>query len=518
MKKLHIFMLKSFSGPFVATFFISMFVLLMQALWRMIDELVGKGLDNSIIAEFLFYVAVTLVPMALPLAVLLASIMTFGSLGENYELIALKSAGISLYRIMKPLIAVIILMTVLAFVFSNNILPVANLKMNSLYYDIRKQKPEMSFKEGIFTNDLEGYSIKVDRIDKNTGMMYNILIYNHKDGHGNYEVTKADSGMMKTNVKSNAMDLTLFSGHTYTDEGLQKVSARKTFPFRRLKFDEEMLSIDLPDTDFKRTDEDAFRSHSLMLNLSQLQYRIDSVQTYLKTKKAGDAKRLLASNYQKSKSSSPQQDSILAEQSKDMYNNPDSLYLSYDEEEKQRAVSAALQYAREVKQRNQDNMHYYTAQQEQVIRNQIEWHRKFSLSFACFIFFFIGAPLGAIIRKGGLGMPVVVSVFLFIIYYIIDMMGIRSAREAVIAPQLGTWISSLVLLPLGVILTYKSVTDSEMMNTDAYKVFFEKVKKFFSRKQWNAEKEVEFFNKGGEKVITVFDTVVNTVRHIFKRK
>ncbi len=201
-----------------------------------------------------------------------------------------------------------------------------------------------------------------------------------------------------------------------------------------------------------------------------------------------------------------------------MYNNPDSLYLSYDEEEKQRAVSAALQYAREVKQRNQDNMHYYTAQQEQVIRNQIEWHRKFSLSFACFIFFFIGAPLGAIIRKGGLGMPVVVSVFLFIIYYIIDMMGIRSAREAVIAPQLGTWISSLVLLPLGVILTYKSVTDSEMMNTDAYKVFFEKVKKFFSRKQWNAEKEVEFFNKGGEKVITVFDKVVNTVRHIFKRK
>ncbi len=255
-----------------------------------------------------------------------------------------------------------------------------------------------------------------------------------------------------------------------------------------------------------------------LLNLSQLQYRIDSVQTYLKTKKAGDAKRLLASNYQKSKSSSPQQDSIWAEQSKDMYNNPDSLYLSYDEEEKQRAVSAALQYAREVKQRNQDNMHYYTAQQEQVIRNQIEWHRKFSLSFACFIFFFIGAPLGAIIRKGGLGMPVVVSVFLFIIYYIIDMMGIRSAREAVIAPQLGTWISSLVLLPLGVILTYKSVTDSEMMNTDAYKVFFEKVKKFFSRKQWNAEKEVEFFNKGGEKVITVFDKVVNTVRHIFKRK
>ena len=482
MKKLHVFMLKSFAGPFIATFFISMFVLLMQALWRMIDELVGKGLDNSIIAEFLFYVSLTLVPMALPLAILLASIMTFGSLGENYELIALKSAGISLYRIMKPLIAVIVLLTVLAFVFSNNVLPVANLKMNALYYAIRKQKPEMSFKEGIFTNDLEKYSIKVDRIDKNTGMMYNILIYNHKDGHGNYEVTKADSGLMKTNVRNNAMDLTLFNGHTYTDEGMQKTSARKTFPFRRLKFGEERMTIDLPDTDFKRTDEDAFRSHSLMLNLSQLQHRIDSIQDYLKTKKAGETKRLLASNYQKSKSANATQDSVLREKSRDMFSSPDSLYLSFDEEEQQRAVSNALQYAREVKQKNQDNVQYYKGQQEQVIRNQIEWHRKFSLSFACFIFFFIGAPLGAIIRKGGLGMPVVVSIFLFIIYYIIDMMGIRSAREAVITPQLGTWISSLILLPLGVILTYKSVKDSEMMNTDAYTNFFKKIVSFFKKK------------------------------------
>ena len=482
MKKLHVFMLKSFAGPFIATFFISMFVLLMQALWRMIDELVGKGLDNSIIAEFLFYVSLTLVPMALPLAILLASIMTFGSLGENYELIALKSAGISLYRIMKPLIAVIVLLTVLAFVFSNNVLPVANLKMNALYYAIRKQKPEMSFKEGIFTNDLEKYSIKVDRIDKNTGMMYNILIYNHKDGHGNYEVTKADSGLMKTNVRNNAMDLTLFNGHTYTDEGMQKTSARKTFPFRRLKFGEERMTIDLPDTDFKRTDEDAFRSHSLMLNLSQLQHRIDSIQDYLKTKKAGETKRLLTSNYQKSKSANATQDSVLREKSRDMFSSPDSLYLSFDEEEQQRAVSNALQYAREVKQKNQDNVQYYKGQQEQIIRNQIEWHRKFSLSFACFIFFFIGAPLGAIIRKGGLGMPVVVSIFLFIIYYIIDMMGIRSAREAVITPQLGTWISSLILLPLGVILTYKSVKDSEMMNTDAYTNFFKKIVSFFKKK------------------------------------
>ena len=259
MKKLHIFMLKSFAGPFVATFFISMFVLLMQMLWRYIDELVGKGLDFSVIAELLFYFSTSLIPMALPLAVLLSSIMTFGTLGENYELIALKSAGISLYRIMFPLIVLIVFLTIFAFFFSNNILPVANLKAGSLLYDIKRHKPELSFKEGVFTNDLEGYSIKIDRINKETGMMYNMLIYNHKVIPGNYEVTKADSGMMLTNPKSNVMELVLFHGHTYTDEGM-KSSNRRTFPFRRLKFDKQSLLIELPGNELKRTDEDMFKS------------------------------------------------------------------------------------------------------------------------------------------------------------------------------------------------------------------------------------------------------------------
>lgn len=475
-------MLKSFAGPFVATFFISMFVLIMQFLWRMIDDLVGKGLEFSVIAELLLYVATTLVPMALPLAVLLSSIMTFGSLGENYELIALKSAGISLYRIMKPLIILIVCLTVLAFVFSNNVMPVANLKMYSLLYDIRKQKPEMSFKEGIFTNDLEGYSIKIDRINKNTGMMYNMLIYNHKEANGNYEVTKADSGMMITNPKSNVMELILYNGHTYTDEGMQNSNARKTFPFRRLKFDKETVLIDLPGTDLKRTEESAFRS-SMMLDLKQLKYSIDSVQSMLNVKKAGDARRLLANSFQRVKSSDQQQDSVLQEKSQGLFSSPDSLFLSFDPEEQQRAVSNALQYAREVKQKNQDDYQFYMSKQEEVIKNQLEWHRKFSLSFACFIFFFIGAPLGAIIRKGGLGMPVIVSVLLFIIYYIISMMGERSAREAVISPGMGMWISAFILLPLGIVLTYKSVTDSEMMNTEAYLSFFKKLISFFKKKK-----------------------------------
>lgn len=472
-------MLKSFIGPFIATFFISMFVLIMQFLWRMIDEIVGKGLDASVIAELLFYVAATLVPMALPLAVLLSSIMTFGSLGENYELIALKSAGISLYRIMKPLIVLIVCLTVFAFFFSNNVLPVANLKFYNLLYDIKKQKPEMSFKEGIFTNDLQGYSIKINRINKSTGMMYGMLIYSHKDGSGNYEVTKADSGMMNSRPNSNLLELVLYHGHTYTDESMKDPRLRKTFPFRRLKFDKQVLQIELPGNDLKRTDEDGFRTHSMMLDLKQLNYSIDSLRSFLHERKSGDARRLLSVNYRRSKNSNPVQDSVLTLQSQGAFDSADSLFLDFDLEEQRRAVESALQYAREVKQRTQDDLNYYVAQQENVIKYRLEWHRKFSLSFACFIFFFIGAPLGAIIRKGGLGMPVVVSVLLFIIYYIIDMMGVRSAREAVISPAVGAWVSAFVLLPLGIVLTYKSVTDSEMMNTDAYKAFFVKLMKFF---------------------------------------
>ena len=328
--------------------------------------------------------------MALPLAVLLSSIMTFGSLGEHYELIALKSAGISLYRIMKPLIILIVLLTVMAFVFSNNVMPVANLKMYSLLYDIRRQKPEMSFKEGIFTNDLEGYSIKIDRINKNTGMMYNMLIYTHKDGTGNYEVTKADSGMMISDMNHDMMQLVLYNGHTYTDEGMKDAKARRTFPFRRLQFDKQTVMIELPGTDLKRTDENSFRSASLMLNLKQLTDTIKSAQQNLNQKKAGDAKRLLTTNFQKSKNTNPRQDSVLIEKSRGVFSDPDSLYLSMDVEEQRRAMDYAVQYAREVKQRNQDDMYYYVGRQEGIIKNQLEWHRKFSLSFACssFIFWF----------------------------------------------------------------------------------------------------------------------------------
>ncbi len=476
-------MLKSFAGPFVATFFVSIFVLVMQFLWRMIDEIVGKGLDFMVIAELLTYMATTVVPMALPLAVLISSIMTFGNLGENYELIAFKAAGISLYRIMYPLMVVAICITLAAFFFSNNVLPVANLKFYSLLYDVRRQKPELIFKEGIFTNDLEGYSVKVDKIDKETGVMHNVLIYSHQGMNGNYEVTVADSCLMENDPAYNLMELILFNGYRYTDEGMQDPTLRQTFPFRRLKFDKLSVMIELPGTDLKRTDEEGFKSLSLMLNIKQLDYSIDSVQHYLHVRKAQDANGLLSLNYQRGKVNDPYRDSIFLTQTKGMTGNIDSLYRNFDPNEQQQIAQNALQYARDVKQRVQNDEYYYKAQDEVVIKHKIEWHKKFTLSLACLIFFFIGAPLGAIIRKGGLGMPIVVSIFLFIIYYIMSMMGERAAREAVLSPVVGLWLSSFLFLGLGVFLTYKSVTDSEMMSTEVYTDFFKKVTRFFKRKR-----------------------------------
>ena len=476
MKKLHTFMLKSFIGPFFATFFISMFVLIMQFLWRMIDDIVGKGLEASVLLELFTYMSATLVPMALPLAVLLSSIMTFGALGENYELIALKSAGISLYKIMRPLIVVIVALTLLAFFFANNILPVANLKLYTLLYDIRKAKPEMVFKDGIFTNDLEGYSIKINRINKETGMMYDLLIYTHKNVNGNYEVTRADSGMMNTIPNTSVMQLVLFSGQTYTDESVQDPRKKKTFPFRRVSFESQIAHIDIPDSDLKRSDDDVLSSHYRMLNLNQLDHASDSIGNVLDTRKGKELNRLLALNYFQKRNLDQNKDSVLFATSKDRVLSSDSLYLSCDLKNQKRVLEGALGNAREIQQQKNGDKLYYLSQEESIRKHKIEWHKKFTMALACFIFFFIGAPLGAIIRKGGLGMPLVVCVFLFIMYYVISMIGERSATENVLLPWIGTWGSSFITLVLGVFLTYKSVTDSEMLNAESYHKMYIRLK------------------------------------------
>lgn len=485
MKKLHLFMLKSFVGPFVATFFISMFVLIMQFLWRYIDDLVGKGLEGHVISELLFYVSLTLVPMGLPLAVLLASIMTFGSLGENYELTALKAAGISLYRIMKPLIVLIVIFTIAAFFFSNNVLPYANLKASSLLYDIKRQKPELSLKEGVFINDIEGYSIKVDKIDKKSGMMYNMLIYNHTDRRGNYEMTIADSGIMEADPTGRFMEVELYHGYTYTDEGL-KSNNNKTYPFRRVQFDKQYFIIPLGDKDLQRTDEDLFKNSYGMLNIAQLDSTVSALSLRLDGRKQRKAHDMLRENYVKKQERNPKRDSVIREETRGVVRNLDSLYQTFDVEERKNTIDQAVQLARGAQTSHMNDLSINKRDEEAVRKYNIEWHRKFTLSFACFIFFFIGAPLGGIIRKGGLGAPVVVSIFLFIVYYIIWMMGERAAREGVLEPWQGMWISSVVLLPLGAVLTYTAMTDSAVMSSESYTNFIKKIIGFFKKKDKNA--------------------------------
>ena len=477
-------MLKSFAGPFVATFFISMFVLIMQSLWLYIDDLVGKGLEIGVIMQLLYYISLTLVPMGMPLAVLLASIMTFGSLGENYELTAMKSAGVSLYKIMKPLIVVIVLLTVAAFYFSNNVLPYANLKARTLLMDIRRHSPELVFKEGVFINDIEGYSIKVDKINKTTGVMYNMLIYNHtgsgtkRSGNLNYEVTRADSGIMELTHSGDYMWVELYNGFTYTDEGLL-MGNTVSFPFRKVKFDQQSFGILMPGNELERSNEDDYKSHYAMLNIKQLAHSADSIHQKMSKAKTMRANNLLDRNYIRSKIIDPKQDSLYMQENQGKVRSLDSLYKSMDIREQRRVLASAAQYAHDVDMFKDMSIRM----DEGIIRkHDIEWHKKFSLSFACFIFFFIGAPLGAIIRKGGLGMPVIVSVFLFIIYYIISMMGERAARE-VLMPWFGMWLSSVLLLPLGAFLVYTAVNDSAVLNAESYTNMLKSLGNFFQKRK-----------------------------------
>lgn len=461
-----------------------MFVLLMQFLWRYIEDFVGKGLEWTIIVEFMFYISATLVPMALPLAILLASIMSFGNMGENYELIAMKAAGISLQKIMRPLIILVVLIGLGAFYFSNYVMPIASLKASALLYDIKHQNPELVLKEGVFTSDLPGFGIKVDNIDKETGMIYNLMIYDHRERQGNTQVIVADSGIMSTSDDKLFMDLILHSGEMYEDVKAQKRKDRDKYPFRRIKFDLYKTTINLPGNKLKRTDEDRFRNSYRMLNLKQLSRQRDTLEDELQEEKGRLAHQLSSYQYFKKESKSSRKDSLRQVLLNAKIWNADSLYQQLNLSDKLTSVGNALSYSRKSKDRISRNMGIQSSKKKWIQKHVNEWHRKFTLSFACIIFFFIGAPLGAIIRKGGLGMPVIVSVLFFIIYYIISMTAERAARELVISPFMGMWISSIVILPLGVILTYKATTDSSILNIDSYINFFKKINptKLFPKK------------------------------------
>jgi lipopolysaccharide export system permease protein len=458
----------------------------MQFLWKYIDDLVGKGLEWNIVAELLLYASFGLVPLAFPLAMLLASIMTFGNLGENYELVAMKASGISLFRIMRPLLIVALILTSIAFYFSNNILPKTNLEFYALLYSVKQQKPEMVIKEGIFTNDMPKYSIKVERKGKNNNMLYDVMIYDHSNNDGNVNVTIADSGKMELTADKKYMSITLYNGHNYTEEN-ERRGSEKRYPFQRQLFKKEVINISMLDFEFNRTDEKLFLNGARAMNMNQLIRRSDSLFADYKLR----IWRFVTSlNYESNVS---RQVGWLANPYDTMRIDPklkadtlvdvNQLIASLGTFEKQEVYERAIECVRTNTQLISQQMDEMYNRKKMVNAYAMELHRKFTLSVACLIFFFIGAPLGAIIRKGGLGMPVVVSILMFIAYYIIMITGEKFAREDAWTMVSGMWFSSLVFLPLGFWLTYKAATDSGVMNLESYQLFFRRLFSFSLRKK-----------------------------------
>jgi lipopolysaccharide export system permease protein len=477
MKRLHWYVLKTFLGPFVLTFFICVFILLMQFLWKYVDDLVGKGLTWDIMAELLFYASFGLLPFAFPLSMLLASIMSFGELGENYELVAMKSSGISLFRIMKPLIIVAILITFTAFFFANYVLPHTNLRFTTILWSVKQQKPEMILKEGVFTNEVDGYSIRVGKVDNRNKTLHDVLIYDHTNGRANESVTVADSGFLYITEDKNYMILTLYNGENFSEEDRNR--NQTNYPFRRDKFEKQVLNVRVHNFDFQRTDESVFKNSFRMLNIRQLRKAEDSLSIDYKMRVRNFVLTTRYSSYLNSRlyARVMGKDSILKSLAVDSVIKVDfdkkmaSLDTWNNGEVLQNAVYNARNNFQEIN--NIENNLY--GRKKRINMHSMEFHRKFTLSFAVLIFFFIGAPLGAIIRKGGLGMPVVVSILLFILYYIFSMTGEKSAREDVWGMFTGMWFSSFVFLPVGIWLTYKAVTDSAIMVAETYTNLLKKI-------------------------------------------
>jgi lipopolysaccharide export system permease protein len=466
VKKIYWLVVKSYLGPFIMTFFISLFIILMQFLWKYIDDLVGKGLEWYIIAQLLFYASSTFVPLALPLAILLSSLMTFGNLGENYELVAMKASGISLRRIMMPLVVMSVLISILAFYFSNNVLPIANLKFKSLLHDVREQKLALDIKEGIFYNGMEGYSIRVGKKDKDGNILRNILIYDHTDKKGNTNVTVADSGRMELINGGTVLVFTLYSGYNYLERTDQR-QYRYNRQHQRTRFLEEIRTFDLMNFEMTRTNEDLFKSNYSMLNLRQLKKADDSLVSQLNEGQERMSKALIQEFYFYNQIDSTTLSSFKSEKP-----YVRDLLAGYNESQKNELIDEAQNSFRKSRQNILNQINDKDSKVKLIYKHQAEYHRKFTLSVACFVLFFIGAPLGAIIRRGGLGLPVVVSVLFFVLFHILSITGEKAVKSGVLDANTGMWIAPVILLPLGIFLTFKATTDSPLLDSDGWRKFF----------------------------------------------
>ena len=455
-----------------------MFILLMLFLFKYIDDLIGKGFEWYVILELLFYASAANVAMALPLAILLSSIMTFGSLGENYELVAIKSAGISLQRAMTPLVMLVVLLSIGTFLFSDYMLPVANLKMGSLLYDVRNQKAAFLIDEGVFNNSIGGYSIRVKNKDKDGQTLHGVMIYEDRNSNGNANVLIAKEGKMYRTDNDQSLVLKLKDGVRYEEkEGKNGGAYNPRQLLMRFRFKETEQRFDLSGFKLQRTDENLFKSNYAMLNLKQLAHFRDSIKHQIDSNLKSSFKAIKPYYNQYSNASTPTakpkkiNPKILKDYKDILQLLPDS--------NKVTIIQAAKNQINYIKEKLNVIETYNKESIERLRGFTVEYHRKFTLSFSCLMLFFIGAPLGAIIRKGGLGMPVVMSVLFFLIHHIISTIGEKALKDGSISTLLGMWIAIFSLTPVGIFLTYKATVDSVLFDIDAYKQWF---KKFLPKK------------------------------------
>lgn len=489
IKKIDLYVFRRFFTLFLMTFLICIFILLMQFLWKHFEELVGKGIGINILGEFFTYSIFTLVPLALPLAILLASLMTFGNMGENFELTAMKSAGISLFRIIRPLIIFISFVSIGALYFSNNILPKAQTKLWTLVISLKQKSPELDIPSGEFYTGINGVNLYVR--SKEAGLLKDLMIYDFSGGFNNASVMVADSGRVQFTEDKKYLLLTLYDGETFENLKNQRLNnSTQSIPYRRETFGYKEILLDF-DSDFNRFDESILEDQHVSKNITQLVQSIDSVGKIVVTRKKEQQTEMIGHHYL-GRENNPGIDLKINKKINLKKYNPDSLMAHIDYADMQIVASTAIQKANEMKNQIDYNNIVLGEPQKYVSRHEIELHRKFTLSFACLIFFFIGAPLGAIIRKGGLGAPVVISVLMFIFYYIIDNTGYKMAREGLWTAFEGMWLSSAVLLPLGIFLTYKSAVDATLFSTEQYLKFWDEAKQkyklFVTRKHLNRQK------------------------------
>lgn len=474
MKTLHRFILKSYFGPFLMTLLISIFILFMQFLWKWVDELVGKGLGGDVVSELFFFASLSTIPLALPMAVLLSSLMTFGNLAEHYELAALKSSGLSLHKIMRPLLMFTIAISIGAFFFSNYLLPMSNLKMLSTLFDIRNQKPQFLLKDGVFYSGIEGYSIRVNKVDKDGVRLHDVMIYDHTDGQGNTSVTLASEGKMETSKDSRFLNITLFNGRSYSEVTNQDRSWIRR-PFMSTTFKQQVVRLDLSSFKMNKTNEDLFKDNQQMLNGTQLLRYIDTARMEIADDRISFAPGLKAQLYSKS-------DHYFIDNNRS--HAPPATGSALDlfaKTERMKVIDLAANNARNAKSNIESRGNSIDSEEKSIIRYKIELWRKYTLSVACMIMFFIGAPLGAIIRKGGLGMPVVVAVILFILFWVLSITGEKLSKEGSVPPEFGMWLGCAVFLPVSIWLMRRATADASIFDALA---FAQRFRGLFAFRSW----------------------------------